>query len=60
MCKTAKPNRELPLLFFHELLHNLGFGHTSNNDLSSQKSFYAILAMEDCMNQEAKKKSAAF
>jgi|GEM_PF-2886350 len=57
--QNSEPNR-VAAVIFHELLHNLGFGHTSNDPSSYRNRSVAILAMEDCMNQEAKKKSAAF
>lgn len=40
---------------FHEILHNFGFGHTSNDPESYKDRSVAILAMEDCMREESDK-----
>jgi len=40
-------------VLFHELMHNLGFGHTSNDPESYKDRSVAILALEDCMKAEA-------
>jgi hypothetical protein len=47
-------------VIFHELLHNMGFSHTSNDPSSYNDRSVAILALEDCMNKEAAKKLSDF
>lgn len=48
----SSPQRVASVLF-HELMHNLGFGHTSNDPQAYRNRGVAILALEDCMKEEA-------
>lgn len=40
-------------VMFHELLHNIGFEHSGNNPADYVNRGKAILALEDCMEEEA-------
>jgi len=48
----SSPQRVASVLF-HELMHNLGFGHISNDPQAYTNRGVAILALEDCMKEEA-------